>query len=262
MNLIDTHCHIAMPRFDDDREEVIARMHEAGLVNAVVVADPAEDDTVDKVRALAEQHDFLYWTCGVHPEHADKWSDDIEAALRRSLAHPKCVALGEIGLDYYWKDNPERDVQKATLIAQLKIACEMNKPAVLHVRESHGDVTDVLLQAQAEGYLPQIILHCYSGSWESAKTYLSLGAYISFTGPITFPNAAKNQEVASKMPSDRLLVETDCPFLAPVPFRGKRNEPAYVAYTLQKIAELRGVDADELADVTTANAKRVFNIPG
>lgn len=261
MNLIDTHCHIAMHRFDDDREEMIARMHEAGLVNAVVVADPAEEGTVEKVRALAEDHDFLCWTCGVHPENADKWTPEMEAILRQSLAHPKCVALGEIGLDYYWKENPEKNVQKATMIAQLKIAHELNLPAVLHVRDAHGDVTDVLMQAKTEGYLPQIILHCYSGSWESAKTYLSLGAYLSFTGPITFPNAAKNQEVATKMPADRLLVETDCPFLAPVPFRGKRNEPAYVAFTLKKIAELRGMDADELADITTANAKRVFNIP-
>ena len=261
MNLIDTHCHITSSRFDEDRDLMIARMHDAGLVNAVVVADPAEDGTVDKVRALAEEHNFLYWTCGVHPENADKWSDETEAVLRRSLGHPKCLALGEIGLDYYWKDNPERNVQKATMIAQLKIAYELGKPAVLHVRDSHGDVTDVLTQAKAEGYLPQIILHCYSGSWESAKTYLSMGAYLSFTGPITFPNAAKNQEVATKMPVDRLLVETDCPFLAPVPFRGKRNEPAYVAYTLKKIAELRGMDADELADITTANAKRVFCIP-
>ena len=131
---------------------------------------------------------------------------------------------------------------------------------MLHIREAHGDNTDILLRAQAEGWLPQVILHCYSGSWESAKTYLKLGAYISFTGTVTFKNAAKVQEVARQMPADRLLVETDCPYMAPVPMRGKRNEPAFVAHTLTRIAELRGVSPEALADVATENARRVFSI--
>ena len=261
MNLIDTHCHITSSRFEADIDEVIARMHETGLVNAIVVSDPAETGVPEKVETLVNAHDFLYWTCGVHPENADKWDSDTEAALRAALAHTKCVAVGEIGLDYYWKENPPRDVQKATMIAQLKIAHELNVPAVLHVREAHGDTTEVLLQAKKEGYLPQVILHCYSGSWESAKTYLSLGAYLSFTGTVTFSNAAKVQEVASLMPADRILVETDCPFLAPVPFRGKRNEPAYVAHTLTKIAELRFADPEDMANITTENARRVFHLP-
>lgn len=261
MNLIDTHCHITSSRFAEDIDDVIARMHEAGLVNAVVVADPAEENSVEKVRALVEKHDFLYWTCGVHPENADKWNEQTEAILRDALNHPKCVGVGEIGLDYYWKENPPRDVQKATMIAQMKIARELDMPAALHIREAHGDTTETLLQADREGYLPQVILHCYSGSWESAKTYLSLGAYLSFTGTVTFSNAAKVQEVASLMPADRILVETDCPYLAPVPYRGKRNEPAYVAHTLAKIAELRFADADALADIVTENARRVFKIP-
>lgn len=262
MNLIDTHCHITSSRFEGDIDDVIARMHDTGLVNAIVVADPAEAGVPEKVEALVRQHDFLYWTCGVHPENADKWNPETEAALRTALAHPKCMAVGEIGLDYYWKENPPRDVQKATMIAQLKIAHELNIPAVLHIREAHGDTTEVLQQAKAEGYLPQVILHCYSGSWESAKTYLSLGAYLSFTGTVTFSNAAKVQEVASLMPADRILVETDCPFLAPVPYRGKRNEPAYVAHTLTKIAELRFADPETMADITTENARRVFQLPG
>lgn len=260
MNLIDTHCHITASAFDGDRPDVIARMHEAGLVNAVVIADPAEAHSVEGVRSLCEANEFLYWAAGVHPEHADLWNADAEAATRAALAHPKCVALGEIGLDYYWEENPPREIQKQAFIAQLRIAHELGKPAVLHIREAHGDNTDILLRAQAEGWLPQVILHCYSGSWESAKTYLKLGAYISFTGTVTFKNAAKVQEVARQMPADRLLVETDCPYMAPVPMRGKRNEPAFVAHTLTRIAELRGVAPEALADVATENARRVFSI--
>lgn len=261
MNLIDTHCHIAMYRFDDDRDDVIARMHKTGLVSAIVISDPAEENCVRNVQALAETNNFLYWACGVHPENADKWNAETEAAVRRALAHPKCVALGEIGLDYYWAENPPREVQQAAMIAQLKIAHELNMPAVLHVRDSHGDTTEILVRAKAEGWLPQVILHCYSGSWESAKQYLSLGAYISFTGTVTFKNAPKIQEVAINLPADRILVETDSPFIAPVPMRGKRNEPAFVAHTCAKIAELRGVSAEEMADITTENARRVFNLP-
>lgn len=261
MNLIDTHCHICMHRFNDDRDEVIQRMHDAGLVNAIVISDPAEENNVRDARALSDSHDFLYWACGVHPENADKWNAETEAIVREALAHPKCVALGEIGLDYYWKENPPHEVQHETMIAQLKIAHELNMPAVLHIRDSHGDTTDILTRAKAEGWLPQVILHCYSGSWESAKQYLSLGAYISFTGTVTFSNAPKIQEVAAKMPADRILVETDSPFIAPVPMRGKRNEPAFVAHTCAKIAELRGISAEEMGDITTENAKRVFRIP-
>lgn len=261
MNLIDTHCHIAMSAFDEDREQVLARMREAGLVNAVVIADPAEEHSVENVRNLCETNDFLYWAAGVHPEHADHWNAEAEATVRAALAHPKCVALGEIGLDYYWEENPPREVQRQAFTAQLRIAHALNKAAVLHIREAHGDNTDILLRAHAEGWLPQVILHCYSGSWESAKTYLKLGAYISFTGTVTFKNAAKVQEVARQMPADRLLVETDCPFMAPVPMRGKRNEPAFVAYTLTKIAELRGVGPDRMADIATENARRAFSLP-
>ena len=262
MRLFDTHCHIADGQFDEDREAVIERFREAGVERALVVADPCEDaPNQDKVFALAEKYPFLYAAIGVHPHNASGWNAQAEAEVLKYLAHPKCRLLGEIGLDYHYDLSP-RDVQRRVFELQLDMAFERRMPVQLHIREAHGDCMDMLRGRAAVGRMLAGIMHCYTGSWESAKVYLDLGLYISLSGAVTFKNAPKLAEVARNVPADRLLIETDCPYMAPVPLRGRRNEPAYVAYTATKIAELRGESPDSLAAQTFENALRIMKIDG
>ncbi len=262
MRLFDTHCHIADGQFDEDREAVIERFREAGVERALVVADPCEDaPNQDKVFALAGKYPFLYAAIGVHPHNASGWNAQAEAEVLKYLAHPKCRLLGEIGLDYHYDLSP-RDVQRRVFELQLDMAFERRMPVQLHIREAHGDCMDMLRGRAAVGRMLAGIMHCYTGSWESAKVYLDLGLYISLSGAVTFKNAPKLAEVARNVPADRLLIETDCPYMAPVPLRGRRNEPAYVAYTATKIAELRGESPDSLAAQTYENALRIMKIDG
>ena len=274
MRLFDTHCHIADPRFDEDRDDVIARMRDAGVARALVVADPREPvysgpedeggaligvGNDAKVFALVDAHDFLYGAVGVHPHNASGWDADAEATVRRRLADPKCRLLGEIGLDYHYDLSP-RDVQREVFDRQLDIAVELGIPVQLHIREAHGDCMDMLRARGRAGRMPAGIMHCYTGSWESAKVYLDLGLYISLSGAVTFKNAPKLSEVAVNTPADRLLIETDCPYMAPVPLRGRRNEPAFVAHTFRKVAELRGEAPEALADQLWANSNRILGL--
>ena len=262
MRLFDTHCHIADPRFDEDREEVIARFREAGVARALVVADPREDvPNEEKVFALVDEYPFLYAAIGVHPHNASGWDDDAEATVRRWLNHPKCRLLGEIGLDYHYDLSP-RETQRAVFARQLDMASELGVPVQLHIREAHGDCVDMLRACAAAGRMPAGIMHCYTGSWESAKIYLDLGLYISLSGAVTFKNAPKLSEVARNVPADRLLIETDCPYMAPVPMRGRRNEPAFVQYTFEKVVELRGCDREALAEQLWENSIRATRTEG
>ncbi len=257
MKLFDTHCHINDEQFSDDFDAVIQNMLAAGVERAVVVGD-ASQNPID-VFDIAEQYDFLFAASGVHPHNADKWSSETEKIVTELMARKKAVALGEIGLDYHYDLSP-RDIQKKAFQEQLDLAFRLGKPAVLHIREAHGDAYEILTAARNAGRLPKCIMHCYTGSWESAKTYLSMGMYISFSGAVTFKNAPKLWETAENMPLDRLLIETDCPYMAPVPMRGKRNEPAYVAYVLKRIAEIRGIDEEYAADATYKNALDAFGL--
>ncbi|MBR2697490.1 MAG: TatD family hydrolase [Clostridia bacterium] len=260
MRLFDTHCHIADPRFDDDRAEVIRRFLDAGVRRALVVADPREEiPNEERVFALVDQHDFLYGAIGVHPHNASGWDADAEATVRRYLEHPKCRLLGEIGLDYHYDLSP-RDVQRTVFDRQLDMACELNIPVQLHIREAHGDCMDMLRARAKAGRMPAGIMHCYTGSWEAAKVYLDLGMFISLSGAVTFKNAPKLTEVAQNTPADRLLIETDCPYMAPVPLRGRRNEPAYIVHTFSKIAELRGADPEKLSEQLWQNACAALRI--
>ena len=258
MNLFDTHCHLTDERFTEDFDQVIARMNEVGVHRAVVIGD-ASDDDAPAALSLCERFDNFYAAVGVHPHVASAWDDGRAALLRGYLAHPKAVCLGEIGLDYHYDLSP-RDRQLEAFEAQLDIALEMNKPVALHIREAHGEATEILRARFQSGKLPRCLLHCYSGSWESAKIYLDLGLYISLTGAVTFKNAPKLAEVAEKTPLDRLLVETDCPYMAPVPLRGRRNEPAFIVHTVEKIAQLRGMAPEALAEATYENANRAFHL--
>ena len=257
MRLFDTHCHITDERFDEDRDEVIGRMKAAGVERALVVGDGSKEE--QPAFALAEQYDWMYAATGVHPHDASCWGADARARVEKWMAHPKAVALGEIGLDYHYDLSP-RDAQKLAFDEQLDMAFRLDKPVILHIREAHGDATDMLAARWKAGRLPRGVMHCYTGSWESAKQYLAMGLYISFSGAVTFRNAPKLSEVARNMPLDRLLVETDCPYMAPVPMRGQRNEPAFVAYTARKVAELREMDEDALARAALENGCRLFGI--
>ena len=274
MRLFDTHCHIADPRFDGDRDDVIDRFREAAVQRALVVADPREevyDGPEDEggrlvcvgnektVFDLVDRYDFLYGAIGVHPHNASGWDDDAEATVRKYLSHPKCRLLGEIGLDYHYDLSP-RDVQRRVFDIQLDMAWELGVPVQLHIREAHGDCMDMLRARARAGRMPAGIMHCYTGSWEAAKVYLDLGLYISLSGAVTFKNAPKLSEVARNTPADRLLIETDCPYMAPVPLRGRRNEPAFIVHTFAKVAELRGEGPDELSEQLWQNACRIMRI--
>lgn len=260
MQIFDTHCHLADPAFDEDRAEVVACMLEGGVCRANVVADPCEDEpNQQKVFALAEEYPFLCASIGAHPHNARRWSADAREEVLKYLAHPACRLLGEIGLDYHYDLSPRED-QRAAFDEQLDMAFERDVPVQLHIREAHGDCMDMLRARAASGRMPAGIMHCYTGSWEAAKVYLDLGLYISFSGALTFKNAPKLQEVAQKLPEERILVETDCPYMAPVPLRGRRCEPAFVQHTLTRLAALREVSPERMAAAVYANSLRALRV--
>ena len=257
MQLFDTHTHISLEQFAEDRDQVIARMLEAGVERAIVVVDATED--VEGAFRLAEAHDFLNIAVGVHPHNAKDYTDAAEKILIEALGRAKAVCLGEIGLDYHYDLSP-RDTQRQVFERQLDIALERDVPVQLHIRDAHGETMELVRERHRQGRMPRGIMHCFTGSWECAKTYLDAGLYISLSGAVTFKNAPKLAEVAKNVPADRLLIETDCPFMAPVPLRGQRNEPAFVGYTCAKIAELRGQSPDETAKMTYENGLRAFGL--
>ena len=260
MRIFDTHCHIADSAFDEDRAVVIARFRESGVCRANVVADPCEEEpNQEKVFSLVEQYDFLCASIGAHPHNASRYDESAERTILEYLNHPKCRLLGEIGLDYHYDLSP-REVQREVFDRQLELAYEKQVPVQLHIREAHGDCMDMLRSRLAAGRMPAGVMHCYTGSWEAAKVYLDAGLYISLSGALTFKNAPKLQEVCRNVPADRLLIETDCPYMAPVPLRGRRNEPAFITHTLAKAAQLREVSPERMAEQLYANALRIFGL--
>lgn len=254
MQLVDTHCHLDGKTFDADREAVIARARAAGVEWMVAIGTGDGQPDLEAGIRLADAYPFIYATVGVHPHEAAKTTDETWPALLALAAHPKCVAVGEIGLDYHYDFSP-RDTQKAVFIRQMQIAREASQPIVIHTREAWDD-TVALLREHWEPGLGGIF-HCFSGGAREAQQVLDLGFHISFSGIVTFPKATDIHEAARMVPSDRLLIETDSPYLSPIPFRGKRNEPAYVQHTAARISELRGVPLEEIAAVTTSNWQRL-----
>ena len=251
---IDTHAHLYDERYNDDRAEMIARAAEAGVVQIISMGDTMAASA--QVVADAEQYPTLYAAVGVHPESACVLTDAERAQLLTWAKHPKVVAIGEIGLDYYWEKDPKaRALQRELFVTQLNLARAAGLPVCIHDREAHGDTLAIL---QAEGRDLTGVLHCYSGSLETARELWKLGYYIGIDGPLTFKNAGKLPAIVREAPQDKLLIETDSPYLAPVPKRGKRNEPAYVAFVAAKIAELRGESVEEVARYTTENARRLY----
>lgn len=253
--LIDSHAHLDDDRFDKDRDKVIRDLKNQGI--ELVINPGADVASSVKAVSLANKHENIYAAVGVHP-HDAKDMDDTTLQLLSSLANnEKVIAIGEIGLDYHY-DNSPRDIQRKWFIEQIRLAKQLKLPIIIHEREASQDMYNILKQEADENLTG--VLHCYSGSLEMAREYLKMGFYLSFAGPVTFKNSRVSKEVAQSIPLDRILVETDSPYLAPEPKRGKRNEPLNVRYVAAMIAELRGISFEEIATATTKNVKKLFSI--
>lgn len=253
--LIDTHCHLDFPELASDRAGVLARAKAAGVGRMITISTQVRNFAT--YAAIAEAHDNVFCTVGTHPHQAHEEPEASVAEIVRLAGHPKCVGIGEAGLDYHY-DRAPRDVAKRVFRTHIAAARESGLPLVIHARDADEDVGDILEDEMGKGAF-KALLHCFTASRRLAERGLALGLYVSFSGVVTFKNSDELRAIARDVPMDRLLVETDAPFLAPVPFRGKRNESAYVASTATKLAEVKGVTPEALAEATTANALRLFS---
>jgi TatD DNase family protein len=256
MKFVDTHCHLDFPDFDNDRPAVLARAREQGITRIVNVGSSLE--SCRKTQELAKTYRSVYGTVGIHPHDASMVDDAAIEAVRKMALGPKIVAIGEVGLDYY-RDRSPRTVQQTAFTRFIAVAAELNLPLVIHSRNAMDDVIASLRRS------PQVgrggVFHCFQGGTAEARTALDLGFFISLSGSLTFRNATKVREVARYVPLEKLLLETDAPFLAPQRIRGKRNEPACVRDVAETLASLKGVSCQEIARVTTDNANRLFQLP-
>lgn len=251
-NIFDSHAHYTDKAFNDDRENMLGSLRESGICGVINCGADIESSVFSV--ELANKYDYIFAACGIHPEEADKVPENHIEILKNLARNEKCVAIGEIGLDYYWRqDNKEK--QKELFENQILLSKELDLPIIVHDREAHGDTLEILKKHKPKG-----VLHCFSGSPETAEEILKLGMYIGLGGALTFKNARKAVEVAEILPSDRLLLETDCPYMAPVPFRGKRNYSGYIPYIAEKVAEIKGIDPQTVLDITSENAKNLFDL--
>ncbi|MCP8971193.1 TatD family hydrolase [Ectobacillus ponti] len=253
--LFDTHAHLNAEQFQEDAAEAIQRAKEAGVEYIVVVG--FDEVTIPKALELAEAYDCIYAAVGWHPVDAIDMKDEHLQWLEELSSHPKVVALGEMGLDYYWDKSP-KDVQQEVFRKQIRLAKKVNLPIIIHNREATNDIVTILREEDAAAVGG--IMHCFGGSVETARQCIEMNFLISLGGPVTFKNAKKPKEVAAEIPLEHLLIETDCPYLAPHPFRGKRNEPSYVKLVAEEIAALKGISYEEVARQTTENAKKFFRL--
>jgi TatD DNase family protein len=251
----DSHAHLTFDRFDPDRDAVISRAREAGLVWIITISSYLGD--TELCADLASRHRFIHFTAGVHPHEAKGWNARVAAAVRKVAQRPKAVAIGEIGLDYHYDHSP-RDVQREVFREQIALARDLRLPLVIHTREAWND-TFAILEEEGAGAIGGIF-HCFSGGPEEARRCLDLGFYVSFAGPITFKNSGRLPEAATYVPLDRLLTETDAPFLTPHPFRGQRNEPSRVILVAERIAALRGLPPEAVGEASTHNLEAVFRL--
>ncbi len=253
--LFDTHAHYYDQQYDEDREETLERAKEKG-VGLILTASSDVASSIESV-TLAQNHDMIYAAVGVHPHNVIDLNNNIISALTDFASYPKVVAIGEIGLDYFY-DNSPREAQKIWFAKQISLARNVKKPIIVHDRDAHEDTLDILKSENAKEVGG--VLHCFTGSIEMARELMGLGFMISIAGPVTFKNANRLLDVVKFVPEDMLLIETDSPYLAPEPHRGKRNESAYVKLIAEKIAKIKGKSLDYIADITTSNAKRLFGI--
>ncbi len=251
-NIFDSHAHYNDEQFDIDRDSLLASLPEAGIVGIINCGTDVASSHASL--EMAEKYPFIYAACGYHPESALEFTDDDLNEIEKMLGHNKCVAVGEIGLEYHYDFVP-KDIQKYVFEKHLELAVKHDMPVIVHDREAHADTMDLLKK-----YKPKGVLHCYSGSTEMAKEVLKMGMYIGLGGAVTFKNAVKPVEVAEMIPLDRLLLETDCPYMAPVPMRGKRNNSAYISHVAEKIADIRGISPQELLSITAENTRKLFGI--
>ena len=253
MRLFDTHAHLLSDKFDADREALINELPARGLVGCIEVGTDIEFSA--KAQRLAERTDYIWAAVGVHPHDASDAPDDYIERLTEIAARPKVTAIGEIGLDYHYDFSP-RDVQRRVFERQLELAQRLGLPVIIHMREATQDTLAMLREHKGiKG-----VMHCFSGSAETAEVCVGMGLYVSFTGSVTFKNARKVVEAAAAVPPERLMAETDCPYLSPEPVRGRRNDPSNVRYVLGKLAEIKGVPADEMAEINIRNARELFGI--
>jgi TatD DNase family protein len=271
-SLIDTHCHLEMDEFNSDREDVIKRARNAGIEAIITISSDIGSNI--KGLELSGKYDFIYSSVGIHPHDAKDFTDEIFNQIKEwatkfeirnskfeikkensSLRTPKIVAIGEIGLDYHY-DNSPHEIQQQVFMKQLQLAKEVSLPVIVHSREAKKDTLEII----KESGVSKGVLHCFSGDIDMAEKAMAMGFYISIAGPVTFKNARRPKEIAKAIPDDYLLIETDAPYLTPEPFRGRRNEPSFLVHTASTIAELRGITKEDLARVTTLNAKRLFKI--
>lgn len=252
--MIDSHAHMDDSKFDEDREYIIENLynnHVAYFIN------PASDlDSSRKSIELSSKYDFIYSSIGIHPHEVESFREEDLTELRKMAKNNKVIAIGEIGLDYYY-DNSPREIQKDIFKKQMNIARELKLPVIIHSRDAHGDTFDILNEFKGDVIG---VMHCYSGSFEMAERYINLGYYISFAGPVTFKNAKNIKETASKVPLDKLLIETDCPYLSPEPRRGKRNDPRNLIYIAETIASLKNISLFELVENTRNNTIKLFKL--
>ena len=253
--IFDSHAHYDDEAFDEDRDELIEELHQNGVIGILDCASSYE--SIDKVCEITDKWEFIYGALGIHPENADEFTDEVLDEIKKKIkSNKKIIAVGEIGLDYYWDENPPREVQKEVFRKHMELAKELNLPVVIHDRDAHEDTLKIMKE------YPEVIgtVHCFSGSVEFAKECLKLGYYIGITGVITFKNAKKLVKVVKEVPLDRLLVETDCPYMAPEPNRGKRNKSDYIEFIIEKIADIKEIDPKQLNIQVNENFMRLTKL--
>ena len=254
--LFDSHAHLDVPHFDEDRKELFKKIEES---NVSFVVNPGVDlETSRNAIKLAQEYPWLYAAVGFYPQETRYMDDDMLVLIENLAKKDKVVAIGEIGLDYYWDRTPH-DVQQYWFRKQLQLAIKLNLPVIIHDREAHGDIVQILYEEKVFENT-KVLMHCYSGSASMAKELLKHGCYFSIAGPVTYGNNRKAKAVVEAIPLDHMCIETDSPYLTPVPFRGKRNDPTLVEHTARKIAELKGVSFEEVAEATCNTAKKIFGI--
>ena len=257
IELFDSHAHVDGPEFDADRDEVLARAREAGVRRIVVIGAVGEPSSAERAVALAERDPDVWATVATHPHDVAQMTPDWWATHERLARHPRVVAIGETGLDYYYDHSP-RDVQQAAFRRFLELAHAVQKPIVCHIRDAHEDARAILREGRAAEL--GCVIHCFTGTPDDAREYAAMGCYLSFSGIVTYKTAQNLRDAVPLVPRDRLMIETDCPYLAPVPRRGKRNEPAFVRHTAEVVAQAAGLDFADLARITTENASRVYRL--
>lgn len=256
--LVDSHAHLVDPRFDVDRAAAVERARAAGVSELLLVAEASEPKELIASERMVESYDSIYMIAGIHPHEAKRLEESHLEALRRFARHPKVLGIGEIGLDYHYDHSP-REIQREALIRQLELARELKLPVIIHCRDAWTDMERIIAEHWGSRGLGGI-LHCFTGNRENALAFLDWGFLVSFAGNVTFKNAENLRDVAREIPLDRLLTETDCPYLAPVPHRGRRNEPAYVRETTRTLALLRNLTEEELGEQAVGNFRRFFRL--